>query len=140
MDKVLPESSEYVGGHLIVVVRHPKRTLWQNLKSLTFIEPSSAFKVKSFSKLLKYRCWGLYQKLHFWHVVTFDPSNGRSLQVNQSETYSCQLSSCNCVSGEQDIFVIWTKSVVSPSPSSTTIVLVQLLLLILVGHKVEIQL
>ena len=52
MDKVLPESSEYVGGHLIVVVRHPKRTLWQNLKSLTFIEPSSAFKVKSFSNYL----------------------------------------------------------------------------------------
>ena len=52
MDKVLPESSEYVGGHLIVVVQHPKRTLWQNLKSLTFIEPSSAFKVKSFSNYL----------------------------------------------------------------------------------------
>ena len=77
----------------------------------------------------------IYKKIH-----TFDPSIGWSLQVNQSETYSCQLSSCNCVSGQQDIFVIWTKSVVSPSPSSTTIVLVQLLLLILVGHKVEIQL
>ena len=67
MDKVLPESSEYVGGHLIVVVQHPKRTLWQNLKSLTFIEPSSAFKVKSFSNyILKYR-WDLHKKIH-----TFD--------------------------------------------------------------------